>query len=76
MKLESNVYLHGSALREAQEQIDAWIKIKQLPDFFSLTGLDHPCKEICSGWKQGYKSGQVSLQAKLGEVNVKDTNKN
>lgn len=24
-------------------------------------GFDHPCKQTCSGWKQGYERGQSEL---------------
>lgn len=24
--------------------------------------FDHPCKETCSGWKQGYDKGKLELQ--------------
>jgi len=39
--------------------------------------FEHPCKETCSGWKQGYERGVESLaQSKLqaiydAEINIK-----
>lgn len=30
--------------------------------------LDHPCKETCSGWKQGYDKGAAALDTALKEV--------
>lgn len=26
--------------------------------------FDHPCKETCSGWKQGYEKGKAELNKK------------
>lgn len=26
------------------------------------TDLDHPCRDSCSGWKQGYQRGQENLR--------------
>lgn len=30
--------------------------------------LDHPCKETCSGWKDGYECGQGALQAEVAQL--------
>ena len=30
-------------------------------------GLDHPCKDKCSGWMQGYERGQFDLRATVKE---------
>lgn len=27
-------------------------------------GFDHPCKQTCSGWKQGYERGQYEQSAR------------
>lgn len=31
----------------------------------SDTKLDHPCKETCSGWKQGYEAGVAASSVKV-----------
>lgn len=28
----------------------------------SAGGLHHPCKDVCSGWKQGFEAGRQSAQ--------------
>jgi chromosome segregation ATPase len=42
--------------------------------------FDHPCKETCSGWKQGYECGLQAAEAQISELNerletVNDTSK-
>lgn len=34
-----------------------------------LDKLDHPCKDTCSGWKQGYEKGQQSIELELKRAN-------
>ena len=28
-------------------------------------GFDHPCRQTCSGWKQGFERGQMEANKKL-----------
>ncbi len=36
--------------------------------------LDHPCKETCSGWKQGYEKGLLGeVKPNCSEVHKTDT---
>jgi len=30
-----------------------------------MSELDHPCKDTCSGWQQGFEKGQEALADKL-----------
>lgn len=30
-------------------------------------GFDHPCKQTCSGWKQGFERGQFDLKEIVGQ---------
>jgi predicted RNase H-like nuclease (RuvC/YqgF family) len=42
-----------------------------------MDGLDHPCKETCSGWKQGKERGQLELAPQItalrNEVRILET---
>lgn len=31
-------------------------------------GFDHPCKQTCSGWQQGYERGRDDLQKQNDEL--------
>jgi hypothetical protein len=33
--------------------------------------LDHPCKQTCSGWKQGYDAGLAERNARIAEKDEK-----
>lgn len=33
-----------------------------------MINLDHPCKQTCSGWKQGYERGVQEMQSKLDQA--------
>jgi hypothetical protein len=38
-----------------------------------MTDLDHPCKQTCSGWKQGFEAGakeSAELRAKLDSARL------
>jgi hypothetical protein len=44
----------------------------------ALSELDHPCKETCSGWKQGYEKGLhardeevLALNKRIDELEIK-----
>lgn len=36
----------------------------------SDTKLNHPCKETCSGWQQGYEAGEKSSEERLKKYEV------
>lgn len=33
-----------------------------------LDKLDHPCRETCSGWKQGYERGVMAVKQELDAI--------
>lgn len=37
-------------------------KFSELPDTPAPRELDHPCKQTCSGWKQGFERGEESMK--------------
>jgi hypothetical protein len=37
----------------------------------SESDLDHPCRDTCSGWKQGFEKGRASVQKAFEDVNEK-----
>lgn len=47
----------------ASKKIEA---MKDRDEFDKLTkaGFDHPCKDTCSGWKQGYDRGVFTERAR------------
>lgn len=60
-----------------------------LDDKIMAAGFDHPCKQACSGWQQGFERGKISANESLGralslasgalqaiEVSPKDFNQN
>jgi hypothetical protein len=36
-----------------------------------FTKLDHPCKNTCSGWRQGYDKGLSQMQEQADKIKVK-----
>lgn len=36
---------------------------EKMPPRKLATDLDHPCRDTCSGWQQGYQRGQENLRA-------------
>jgi hypothetical protein len=40
----------------------------ELDKILMSQGFDHPCRETCSGWKQGYERGQFDLRVELAAV--------
>jgi len=45
----------ADGLREAADMIDPRSRPKVLAD--RIVELDHPCKQTCSGWQQGFEAG-------------------
>ena len=41
-----------------------------------MINLDHPCKQTCSGWKQGYERGmsQASMEVEALKAQIKEAN--
>ena len=35
---------------------------KNITDKIMEAGFDHPCRQTCSGWKQGYERGQYETE--------------
>lgn len=37
-----------------------------------LDNLDHPCRETCSGWQQGYDRGYLAVKQELGAARAEN----
>ena len=39
-----------------------------MSDSLFKAGFDHPCRETCSGWKQGYERGADTIQTRYSAL--------
>lgn len=39
-----------------------------MSDKLNLNNLDHPCKETCSGWRQGFEKGAESQAERIKKL--------